>query len=61
MTKANGVLPTKRQVIALLEKEIEAWHLLMPATANSVHVIRCLELALAIVKEWKMPARKGNR
>lgn len=53
-------LPTKREVVALLQRTITAsrnnwWH-----TPDD---IRCLEMALLIVKEWKPPAaarRKEN-
>ena len=55
MTK--GVLPTKRQVIEELKAEIAGYRRVARMSyaprPNTMHTIRCLEMALLMVKEWK--------
>lgn len=54
-------LPTKRQVLRELQSEIASWrrsyrqHDGVVRDRKALHTIRCLEVALLVVKEWKFP------
>lgn len=56
----KGVLPTKRQVIAELSRQIEDRRIVLRVLGDdpapiSLHALRCLEIALLVVKERKWP------
>lgn len=64
--KRPGILPTKRQVVAELRKEIDAWRTCNQEQDGTIkdgvalHAIRCFEVALQVVKERKFP-KGANR
>jgi hypothetical protein len=54
-------LPSKREILAELRKQIDAWRAThhendgVVRDATALHVIRCLEYAFLIVQEHKFP------